>query len=117
MDAGPLAHIGSIGCPLIGMCGKPASRLAKIENSHRARGGRQDVRSRTVQSGSVNEHGSSVRRLRAVPISVCELKGAALLSVAVVRRRRGCSQGVLGALCGWPVSAASTLLRIISLSW
>ncbi len=49
---------------------------------------------RMVQSGTVNDHGSSVRRLRAVPISVSPegLCAAQRGPLSAVGRRPGCSQ-------------------------
>jgi hypothetical protein len=57
----------------------------------------------------------TVRRLLAMPISVSSemLRRSAWPLSAV---GRDVARGVLGALCGWPVSAARTALRIISLS-
>src|SRR5260370_37192017 len=50
--------------PLFGMCGKPASRPTKVEKAHRARGGRQDVRSVRGRAAQSTNAAAAVRRLR-----------------------------------------------------
>ena len=71
----------------------------------------------TVQSGTVNEHGSSVRRLRARRPFRWARRGCAAQRGPLSAVGRDLASGVPGACCGWPVSAAGTVPRIISLSW
>ena len=74
------------------MCGKPGSRPAKVENAHPGQRRATGCSIRTLQSGTVNEHGSIVRRLRARAGTSAGTQGLRARPRSVVRRRPGCSQ-------------------------
>jgi hypothetical protein len=69
------------------------------------------------QSGTVNERGSIVRRLSALAGTSAGTQRLRPQRGPLPAAGRDLASGIPGALSGWPVSAAGTVPRVISLSW